>query len=279
MGGGITGFIQANDTDLHKRLKALYREEEMNLMLKMLETDKCKIPSPSRNNMIKMLMSSWDAITTDFSQVFKKLFVTNKLEGSEDYLVSDKLFSLIGNEMKDFRDSLLKSDVPNNLKTIVKQLIPPKGIKRNFEGSELLEYMDSLGDNNDENKSDEEIYQSGDDDDENESNDDESESAVNDEKIAQSSKNTSRSAKIKSLVNISSDPIINKDARFLEQIQALLLENDTSDVFKPHLEKMLAAFFDARKSVKRCIAEKTGQDIVMENMEDQEKIFVLLKDI
>ena len=283
VGGGVTGFIQANDTDLHKRLKALYREEEMNLMLKMLETDKSKIPSPSRDNMIKMLMSSWDAITTDFLQIFKKLFVTNKLDGSEDYLVSDKLFSLIGNEMKDFRDSLLKSDVPNNLKTIVKQLIPPKGIKRNFEGFELLKYMDSLGDDNDENKSDEEIYQSGDDDDddddENESNDDESESAVNDEEIAQSLKNTSRSAKIKSLVNISSDPIINKEAGFLEQIQALLLENDTSDVFKPHLKKMLAAFFDARKSVKKRIAEKTGHNIVMENMEDQENIFVLLKDM
>ena len=36
MGGGITGFIQANDTDLHRRLKALYRHEEMDLMLKML---------------------------------------------------------------------------------------------------------------------------------------------------------------------------------------------------------------------------------------------------
>ena len=210
---------------LYKRLKALYHEEEMNLMLKILEADKSKIPSPSRDNLIKMLMSS-------VSQVFKKLFVTNKLDGSEDYLVSDKLFSLIGNEMKDFRDSLLKSDVPNNLKTIVKQLILPKGIKKYFQGSELLEFMDSLGGDNDENKSDEEIYQSGDDDDENESNDDESESTVNDEEITQSSKNTSRSAKIKLLVNMSSDPIINKDARFLEQIQALLLENDTSDVFK-----------------------------------------------
>ena len=39
MCGGITGFIQANDTDLHKRLKALYREEEMNLMLKILEAN------------------------------------------------------------------------------------------------------------------------------------------------------------------------------------------------------------------------------------------------
>ena len=42
---------------------------------------------------------------------------------------------------------------------------------------------------------------------------------------------------------------------------------------------MLPAFFDTRKSVKKRIAEKTGQDIVMENMEDQENIFVLLKDM
>ena len=108
--------------------------------------------------------------------------------------------------------------------------------------------MDSLDDDNDENMSDEEIYQSGDDDDENESNDDERESAVNDEEIAQSSKNTSRSARIRSPVNISSHPIINKDARFLEQIQALLLENDTSDVFKPQLKKMLADFLMREKA-------------------------------
>ena len=66
MGGGITGFIQANDTDLHKRLKALYREEEMNLMLKMLEANKSIIPFLNWENMIKMLMSLWDAITTFF---------------------------------------------------------------------------------------------------------------------------------------------------------------------------------------------------------------------
>ena len=123
-------------------------------MLTMLEADKSKIPSPNRENMIKMSMSSWDDITTDFSQVFKKLFVTNKLDGSEDYLVSDKLFVIIGSEMKDFRDSLVKSDVPNNLQGIAKQLIPPKGIKRNFEeGSEFLEYMDNLDDDEDQSNS------------------------------------------------------------------------------------------------------------------------------
>ena len=85
-----------------------------------------------------------------FFAVFKKLFLTNKLDGSEEYLVSDKLFSIIGSEMKDFRDSLIKSDVPNNFQGVVKQLIPPKGIKRNFEeGSEFLEYMDNLDDDED----------------------------------------------------------------------------------------------------------------------------------
>ena len=278
MGVGITGFIQANDTDLHNRLKALYCEEEMNLMVKMLEADKSKIPSPNRQNMIKMLVSSWDAITTDFSQVFKKLFVTNNLDGSEDYLVSDKLFSIIGREMKDFRDTLIKSDVPNNLQGVVKQLIPPKGIKRNFEeGSEFLEYMDNLDNDEDQSngsdKSDEEIYKS--DDDESEFANEEMNECANEE-IAQGSKNIPRSTKIKSLVDISSDPLVNKDARFLEQIQSLLLENDTSDVFKSNIKKMLAAHFDARKSVKKRISDKTGKDIVME---DNENIFEPLKDM
>ena len=187
--GGITGYIKANDTDLHKRTKALYREEEINLTLKMLEADKSKIPSPNRQNMIKMLISSWDAITTYFSQVFKKLFVTNKLDGSEDYLVLDKLFSIIGSEMKDFRDTLIKSNVPNVLQGVVKQLIPSKGIKRNFEeGSEFLEYMDNLDDDEDQSnssdKSDEKIYES--DDDESEFADQEMNECTNEE-IAQGS--------------------------------------------------------------------------------------------
>ena len=128
MGGGITGFMQS----LRKRLKALYCEKEMNLVLKMLETDKSKIPSPNRESMIKMLMSSWGAITTDFSQVFKKLFITSKLDGSKNYLVLDKIFSIIGNEMKNFHDTLINSDVPNNLQGVVKQFIPFKVSKEWF---------------------------------------------------------------------------------------------------------------------------------------------------
>ena len=112
MGGGITGFVQANDTDIHRRLKALYRHEEIDLMLKMLEKDRNKVPSPSREDMVKMLLSAWKDVPNNFAEVFKKLFVTNALDGSEDYLVSDKLFVLIESDMQKFRKELTESPVP-----------------------------------------------------------------------------------------------------------------------------------------------------------------------
>ena len=138
---------------------------------------------------------------------------------------------------------MIKSDVSKNLQGVVKQLIPPKGIKINFEkGSEFLEYIDNLDDDEDQSnssdKSDEEIY---------ENNDDESKFANEEmnecpnEEIAQGSKNTPKKYKnqISCWYPRSSDPLTNKDARFLEQIQSLLLENNTSDVFKSHIKKML----------------------------------------
>ena len=41
-----------------------------------------------------------------------------------------------------FRKKLLKSPVPVNLLSVIKKLIPPKGIRRVFEGSELLDYIE-----------------------------------------------------------------------------------------------------------------------------------------
>ena len=143
MGGGITGFIQANDTDLHHHLNSRYRNEEMVLMLKKLKVDKNKVLAPSREEMINMLLAAWKETDVDFTAVFKKLFVTNKFDGSEDFLVSDKLFSFIGDDMLEFRRQLLNSEVPINLQAVIKKLIPPKGIQRNkIDGSELLDFME-----------------------------------------------------------------------------------------------------------------------------------------
>ena len=93
MDGGITGFVQANDTDLYRSLKVLHRHKEMDLMLKMLEKDKNKVPSPNHVDMVKMLLSAWKDVPNpnNFAEVFKELFVTNALDGSKDCLVSNFL--------------------------------------------------------------------------------------------------------------------------------------------------------------------------------------------
>ena len=72
-------------------------------MLEQLEKDLIKIPSPSRNEMMCMLLQAWETLEIDTKTEFKSLFMINALDESEDYLVSDKLFALIGDEMVDFR--------------------------------------------------------------------------------------------------------------------------------------------------------------------------------
>ena len=144
MGGGITGFIQANDTDFHHRLKVLYGQEEMDLVLKMLEIDKNKVPSPRRDDMVQMLLSAWENVPNNFPDVFRKCFV-NTLSGSEDHLVSDNLFALVGNKMQRVRRELIETPIPANLKIVIKQLVPPKSMRRNDpEGSELLNSLSMI---------------------------------------------------------------------------------------------------------------------------------------
>ena len=95
--GGITGDIQMNDTSCHHNLKKHYRKFELNLMLEHLNDDPNKIPSPSRNEMMRMLLKAWELLDVDTEREFEFLLVTNALERSEDYLVSDKLYALVGN--------------------------------------------------------------------------------------------------------------------------------------------------------------------------------------
>ena len=71
MGGGISGFIQANDPDLHRHLKWKCRGRKMELMLKKLEVDKNKVPSPSREDMVQKLRYSWKENEVHYPSVFK----------------------------------------------------------------------------------------------------------------------------------------------------------------------------------------------------------------
>ena len=81
-------------------------------MMETLRADKKKVPTPTREEMINMTVTPAKKIDLNFAEVFKQLFVTNKLDGSEDYLVSDKLFDLIGSDVVEFRKKLMESRTP-----------------------------------------------------------------------------------------------------------------------------------------------------------------------
>ena len=59
---GITGDVQGSDMDFHHPVKTYYRTLEMELMLKKLRQNPKSIPSPSRDEMIKILDASWSKI-------------------------------------------------------------------------------------------------------------------------------------------------------------------------------------------------------------------------
>ena len=103
IGGGITGNIQINDRNCHHVLKKHHQDLKMKLMLEQLVEGPIKIPSPSQNKMMYMLLQGWKTLEIDTKKEFKSPFVTNALDGSEDYLVLHKLFALSGEEMADFQ--------------------------------------------------------------------------------------------------------------------------------------------------------------------------------
>ena len=112
-------------------------------MLSNLQTEKAKIPSPTREDMMEMLLSAWSKIEVDTKAAFKSLFVTTALDGFEDYLVSDRLFRLVREDMKLLRDWLMQSEMPATLQEVIRKLIPPKGIRRkNIENAELLDFIE-----------------------------------------------------------------------------------------------------------------------------------------
>ena len=140
IGGGITGDIQINDTHLHAPLKAKYRELEVKLMLEKLKTDKEKIATSDRDDMMVLLCNAMKTMKFDKEKAFKSLFLTNSLDGQEDYMVSAKLFQLIGKEIQDFRKKLLSRNCPKSLSELLKTITPPEGIRRkNTEGTELMD--------------------------------------------------------------------------------------------------------------------------------------------
>ena len=127
IGGGITVDIQCNDTHIHHPLKKKYRELEAQEMIEMLQKDPGKIPSPSRDEIMSMLTDAWNSLDIDVDEALKQNFITSAFDGSDDYKVSEKFYSLVFTEMNDLRQKLQSSPPPNSLKDLIATITPPKG--------------------------------------------------------------------------------------------------------------------------------------------------------
>ena len=66
------------------------------------------------------------------------------IDGSEDCLVSYKMYALAGDEMVIFRKKLIASQPAKTLKEVTRKPSPPKSIKQkgNAEGIKLLDLAD-----------------------------------------------------------------------------------------------------------------------------------------
>jgi len=64
---------------------------EMALMLEKLQSDPTKIPSPSRDEMMAILVSALENVPVDSKKGFKNLFVTNALGKKYDIKDFDQI--------------------------------------------------------------------------------------------------------------------------------------------------------------------------------------------
>ncbi|XP_078676582.1 uncharacterized protein LOC144913644 [Branchiostoma floridae x Branchiostoma belcheri] len=257
MGGGITGDLQVNDTHLHHFLKAAYRQRESELMIQQLRENPTKIPSPSRDDMMKMLVDSWDSLDVDVDKALKQNFILNALDGSEDLYVRDKLFELVGEEVTAFRKEELEKEPPKTLKGLLATITPPEGVRRAApeddnqnpvdEGSELLDTEDGEIEFNLEVE--EEVEG------EDEDGAPEVPAATPVQVTMQSSTTTSQSVASTGHVGLptdTTDETFNKDAKFLNELGTVLnmYGKETSTLMLPHLCHMRSAYAKARNSVK-----------------------------
>lgn len=269
IGGGVTGDIQINDTDIHSPLKKKYRELEQELMIAQLRSDPNKIPQPNRNDMMRMLVESFNSLNIDISARYKALWLTNKLDGSEDYLVSERIMRLVGERLKEFREELMKTPSPKNLKDLMKLITPPKGVRRkqgeNTTNAALADEGDELYDcDGDEIPQpvsvDEEFGPPSD----GEAPDDENEPTSSGQRDNASTVPTtehdddevvhpSHRKALVELAPLCEDEDLKKDAKFVDELGALLQDSETSSKFLPHLTGIQRQYIAARRQIKKRI--------------------------
>ena len=248
IGGGVTGDIQINDTDLHSPLKAKYRELEQLLITDQLKANPKKIPRPSRVDMMRMLSESFEI---DVVMHFKSLWVTNALDGSKDYLVSERIIMLVGEKLKVFRKKLNKADSPKNLKDLLKLITPPKGVKKKGEKTAVpVDEGKELFDCDGEELNHEPLLESDDSDQDDEENGD---PANEGEQSQTENQQTTTVAAVLLARIVKDNPELEKDAISLDNLGTPLSTSDTSDKFIPFMNNFKQNYIAACRAIKKRI--------------------------
>lgn len=84
-------------------------------MLCHLQENPQQILNPPQGNLMPKFCDAWASLEIDTPNTLKSNFVLNALDSSEDYLVSEKLYELVGAKMVEFRKNLVKSTPPSSL--------------------------------------------------------------------------------------------------------------------------------------------------------------------
>ena len=89
-GGGTTGAMQVNDTDLHQHLRRLYVEEEQNFLLARNRAVPGQLVTPRPSDCIQWAATIWRRTSLHIrgSGGFKSVGAAVALDGSEDHLVT-----------------------------------------------------------------------------------------------------------------------------------------------------------------------------------------------
>ena len=89
-GGGTTGVMQVNDTDLHQHLRRLYVEEEQNFLIAHNRAAPGQLVTPRPSDCIQWAATIWRRTSLHIrgSGGFKSVGAAVALDGSEDHLVT-----------------------------------------------------------------------------------------------------------------------------------------------------------------------------------------------
>ena len=60
--------------------------------------------------MMGVLAEGFNSLTIDVDNRFKALWVTNALDSNEDYLVSERIITLVDSHLKEFWDELMEKE-------------------------------------------------------------------------------------------------------------------------------------------------------------------------